>query len=1347
MASQPIATVVVVTGQVFARNEKLELRALKSGDTLQEGETLITSVNGRVELSFPDGSTMEVIPGQTILMATDLFESGRPDVSEGALADTTTEEILQALAEGRDIDTVLEAPAAGVVGGEPGEGNDFVRLLRIVEETDPLTYEFDGALGATVPVFEAGVVEEEGDVQPPSASVDVSEQGSSGLDEDGSIVMVVTANTADDTDELTQVEIALPDGWMAIVDGTTYTGIFTLPASGQSFSQELIVSAMEDSDVDGVIAVQATARDIDDPTLVVAGEPASATIPVNAVLDDAIDLQAGESSGAEESAQVQYVGLNLNADIIQPFGQSDGVPEDETESGSVKLDLPDGVILGTMAGSQFESLPDTFEFTTIEDVQAWLESLVVEVPAGFDGTLDGTISVTFEDMPSGDVELNEADNTYTSTASFSVNVEGGEVNPSASVMVGDDGAVVLEDGTIPVTVTAAAGDVTDELTGVTITLPTGWSAVLGSTTYTDTFTLAASGQSFSEELSVIPGGEDTDVDGTITAVAHARDIADTSVTADSAAASGEVVIDTVLDDAVDVENGTVTETESGTVQVYSLGLTAAQISPYGQTDGLPADGSESGKATLTVSLPTGFTLGTDDGTTFAELTSLSYTGSAADIKGWLESLAVEVAAGADTSGLTDNKFEGDVSVTFTDDPAPDGNPSLANDTYTDTATFGVTVDNLAPVVGDGEANVSEEGLAGGLMDGAGTPDTTNFSTVTGNLTQLSDADSLTLTLSEPIVPLTSGTEAIEWTGDGTNILTGTAEVSGLTVITISIEDQGDYTVTLSEPIDHLTPDEEDVITFDVAVTADDGATTSTGTLTVYIEDDSPVCNYVMDAVLSSAPGVGFTGLYSADFGADGLDFMSVALGAIGRYDGQDVNFVQEVPDTNGVTLVDVQNSATSTVVFSFYYTTETVTVKDSGDGGVIFNTFTNLSSPATSESFTLTINPDNTYSFDMISNEVLSTITVGGADFGAEGPSGEKTSPDGSLTIYGSDVRVNSSDHGIGVDTPTVDGGQWLLLDFLNDQQTEISFKTVQWAGSGNVTMSVWIDGEQFDFDNTAGDPQDLIFAKPGNDDYPTIAVVVDADKADTHIFENGVYTLYVASVFGEVKIENIDSLDGNVKFGINNITYDKEIVVDDLTMNFQLSATDMDGDSAVLADDLTIAVLDPDEELSPLSDPAINESPGVVLVGDDADLDGVDDVLIGGAGNDILTGGLGADTFKWSLGDASVADTKDTITDFNLAPAVNGGDTLDLSDLLVGEDAAATNLETYLSFSAEPETGNTVITVDVYGDGTGTEGQIIVLDNIQYDALQTYAGGAGSSDADIIAKLLANGNLIIDIM
>jgi hypothetical protein len=89
-----------------------------------------------------------------------------------------------------------------------------------------------------------------------------------------------------------------------------------------------------------------------------------------------------------------------------------------------------------------------------------------------------------------------------------------------------------------------------------------------------------------------------------------------------------------------------------------------------------------------------------------------------------------------------------------------------------------------------------------------------------------------------------------------------------------------------------------------------------------------------------------------------------------------------------------------------------------------------------------------------------------------------------------------------------------------------------------------------------------------------------------------------------------------------------------------------------------------------------------------------------------------------------------------------SGGDVLDLKDLLVGENANATSLDAYLNFSANGS-GQTVITVDANAGVAGGTGQTITLENVQYTALQTYAGG--TSDAAIITKLLLDGHLKTD--
>ncbi|MGB3431930.1 retention module-containing protein [Achromobacter sp.] len=141
-------------------------------------------------------------------------------------------------------------------------------------------------------------------------------------------------------------------------------------------------------------------------------------------------------------------------------------------------------------------------------------------------------------------------------------------------------------------------------------------------------------------------------------------------------------------------------------------------------------------------------------------------------------------------------------------------------------------------------------------------------------------------------------------------------------------------------------------------------------------------------------------------------------------------------------------------------------------------------------------------------------------------------------------------------------------------------------------------------------------------------------------------------------------------------------------------------------------------------------------------------DVLIGGMGNDLLYGdGNGvqyddnSDTFKWVLDDqgTTAAPAADTIMDFSTQKQADGGDILDLQELLIGEhDSTLTN---YLNFYLE---GNgTVIDVNTQGK-LGTQGadQKIVLENVD---LTHDVYGQSMSNQAIINDLLQKGKLNVD--
>jgi VCBS repeat-containing protein len=145
--------------------------------------------------------------------------------------------------------------------------------------------------------------------------------------------------------------------------------------------------------------------------------------------------------------------------------------------------------------------------------------------------------------------------------------------------------------------------------------------------------------------------------------------------------------------------------------------------------------------------------------------------------------------------------------------------------------------------------------------------------------------------------------------------------------------------------------------------------------------------------------------------------------------------------------------------------------------------------------------------------------------------------------------------------------------------------------------------------------------------------------------------------------------------------------------------------------------------------------------------LDGGDgnDVLIGGAGTDLLTGGLGSDVFKWSLADAGPkgSPATDTITDFNVAPAVSGGDVLDLRDLLSAENHAVGtgNLASYLHF--EKSGLNTIVHVSSTGDFAAGFNAAKEVQTITLAGVDLVTGN--NNDQQIIQSLLNNNKLIVD--
>ncbi|MCH8991772.1 MAG: hypothetical protein IIA44_08510, partial [Acidobacteria bacterium] len=650
------------------------------------------------------------------------------------------------------------------------------------------------------------------------------------------------------------------------------------------------------------------------------------------------------------------------------------------------------------------------------------------------------------------------------------------------------------------------------------------------------------------------------------------------------------------------------------------------------------------------------------------------------------------------------------------------------DGLTADATVLITIDGLPVFPAADDVTVDEDGLPAGNDDSApgdfvvpNTDADDDESTATGTLTYDAGADgfkSLVFDVSDgdPVLDtgdtaIKSGDVALKYlvSGGGTVLTAVTDDANETPIFTVTLTNitatGAEYDVVLLQPLDHegTNPGFEDDITIQLSVTvADNDDDTASQSFQVTFDDDIPVIDSITDAIVVNQPVQVVNGTYDASVGADELDFLGLVL-----RDNADYEIGDEV---NGVTPVDVTVDGKS---FSFFFTVTENKVSDGGDGSVEFKAFFDSGDPDGSAFFTLTVNPDGTYVFELFDNEVLAEIELTGSDFGGGGPVAE-LNVDSVLTVTarnGDPSLINPSNNGLGVagggnQDQNIDPGEAIVFTFANPQ-TQVSFNLTKWTGGGG-TATITLT-----FAGILGTAVLTIDSASGGD-FRTVQIVQDPNlDPGTFFVDDANDTVFVNFEFSVLDVEFTSSTSETMQFNIDNLTFDAHITIKSLDLDFGLSATDLDGDTDTLDDNLTIELVGGDVEGGLTLTDTSGEG-NIIQGGTGPDTllgGGGDDILIGNGGDDTLTGGADADTFLY----VSTTDGNDTILDYSIAD-----DTVDLEALFDALQALENDdfddaAERLAALEYSDDGGKLKLTVN---DGTGgadgaTDDFSITFDNL----------------------------------
>lgn len=572
----------------------------------------------------------------------------------------------------------------------------------------------------------------------------------------------------------------------------------------------------------------------------------------------------------------------------------------------------------------------------------------------------------------------------------------------------------------------------------------------------------------------------------------------------------------------------------------------------------------------------------------------------------------------------------------------------------------------------------------------------------------------------------------------TYTLTGTTE-SGDEVAILTVSTSGAYSLTLSEALDNSGDGADDSLSLDFTVTVTDAAGNSSesSTLTVAVDDDTPVMAAATTVTVLETPST-LEGTLVESFGADGGYVSSVTVdGYTFSFDGSEITTSGSSDTVLTFTADDYSDGVLS------IYTVEGETIAVDLYAG----TYTYSNSGESLIEAEEQVAPevalgDADSALGLLSASALNLVNLSASQaFVATDDNNDIT-----------EVTISITGLSEALESAVSEGLLGGLLDSLG-----LGSLLGGLLGSVGDTVETLLGSFSFavaDGDDLAAE---LGISYSISDDGQSITITAsDGGTLDNQTLNEFLGALYIddANSLLDTLLDSSASLLPTLTISATDSEGNTTTASDTELASLDLLSTDGELDYLVLGDDdaNTLTGDDDDDRLYGFDgDDTLSGGEGndILRGGAGADtLDGGDgnDIILGGAGDDQLTGGSGLDLFQWESGDEGTTSSPavDTITDFNFDDVSADGDILDLSDLLQGEGAIGTNpgnLSSYLHFALVD--GDTVIYISTTGqfadgyDASAVDQQIVIegVDLI----------GDLTTDEDVIAQLLDQGNLVVD--